>query len=129
MSATGWAWLVLAFPLAGAIVISLGWRAIPGRLAGWIASGMILGSFACAIAATLKMQDVAPGARHASSTLFDYAHSAGLNIGLSVYVDPLSLFMALVVSGVSFLIHVYSVSYMTSDRGFNRFFAYLNFFV
>jgi NADH-quinone oxidoreductase subunit L len=125
MSATAWAWLVLAFPLAGTIVISLGWRAFPGRLAGWIGSGMILGSFACAIAATLKMHDVAPGARHASSTLFDYAHSAGLNIGLSVYVDPLSLFMALVVSGVSFLIHVYSVSYMTSDR----FFSYLNFFV
>ncbi|HEY2600944.1 MAG TPA: NADH-quinone oxidoreductase subunit L [Thermoleophilaceae bacterium] len=129
MSATAWAWLVLAFPLAGTIVISLGWRALPGRLPGWIASGMILGSFACAIAATVKMEDVAPHARHASSTLFDYAHSTGLNIGLSIYVDPLSLFMALVVSGVSFLIHVYSVSYMTSDKGFSRYFAYLNFFV
>jgi NADH-quinone oxidoreductase subunit L len=129
VSATAWAWLVLAFPLAGTIVIALGWRVIPGRLPGWIASGMILGSFVCAIAATLKMQDLAPHARHASSTLFDYANSAGLNIGMSIYVDPLSLFMALVVSGVSFLIHVYSVSYMTSDRGFNRYFAYLNYFV
>jgi NADH-quinone oxidoreductase subunit L len=129
VSATAWAWLVLAFPLAGTLVIGLGWRALPGRVPGWLASSMILGAFACAIAATLKMQDKAPGARHASSTLFDYAHSAGLNIGLSIYVDPLSLFMALVVSGVSFLIHVYSVSYMTSDKGFTRYFAYLNFFV
>src|SRR5438067_12424281 len=128
MSATAWAWLVLAFPLAGTIVIALGWRVIPGRVPGWIASAMILGSFACSIAATLKMQDLAPHARHASSTLFDYAHTAGLNIGMSIYVDPLSLFMALVVSGVSFLIHVYSVSYMTSDRGFNRYFSYLNYF-
>jgi len=129
VSATAWAWLVLAFPLAGTVVIGLGWRVLPGRVPGWLASSMILGAFACAIAATIKMQDRAPGARHASSTLFDYAHSAGLNIGLSIYVDPLSLFMALVVSGVSFLIHVYSVSYMTSDKGFTRYFAYLNFFV
>jgi NADH-quinone oxidoreductase subunit L len=129
VSATAWAWLVLAFPLAGTLVIGLGWRVLPGRVPGWLASSMILGAFACAIAATLKMQDRAPAARHASSTLFDYAHSAGLNIGLSIYVDPLSLFMALVVSGVSFLIHVYSVSYMTSDKGFTRYFAYLNFFV
>jgi NADH-quinone oxidoreductase subunit L len=129
MSATAWAWLVLAFPLAGTIVISLGWRALPGRLPGWIGSAMILGSFVCAILATLKMQDAAPDARHFSSTLFDYAHSAGLNIGMSIYVDPLSLFMALVVSGVSFLIHVYSVSYMASDRGYSRYFAYMNYFV
>ena len=48
---------------------------------------------------------------------------------MNVLVDPLSVFMCLVVSGVSALIHLYSISYMTSDRGFNRFFAYLNFFV
>jgi NADH-quinone oxidoreductase subunit L len=129
VSATAWAWLVLAFPLAGTLVISLGWRVWRARTAGWIASAMILASFGCAIAATIKMQDLSPGARHASSTLFDYAHSVGLNIGMSVFVDPLSLFMALVVSGVSFLIHVYSVSYMASDRGYTRYFAYLNYFV
>jgi NADH-quinone oxidoreductase subunit L len=53
----------------------------------------------------------------------------GVNIDLGILVDPLSVFMALVVSGVSFLIHVYSVAYMTSDRGYARYFAYLNFFV
>jgi NADH-quinone oxidoreductase subunit L len=126
---TAWGWLVLAFPLAGTIVISLGWRVIPGRLPGWIASSMILASFVCSVGAALSLQDRAPEARHASSTLFDYAHSAGINVGMSIYVDPLSVFMALVVSGVSFLIHVYSVSYMTSDRGYNRYFAYLNYFV
>jgi NADH-quinone oxidoreductase subunit L len=129
MTPTAWGWLVLAFPLAGTIVISLGWRVIPGRLPGWIASSMILASFACSVGAALSLQDRAPEARHASSTLFDYAHSAGINVGMSIFVDPLSVFMALVVSGVSFLIHVYSVSYMTSDRGYNRYFAYLNYFV
>ena len=71
----------------------------------------------------------APHLRQASSTLFDYAHSAGINVGFGIFVDPLSVFMALVVSGVSMLIHVYSFSYMSGDRGYTRFFAYLNFFV
>ena len=48
---------------------------------------------------------------------------------MNVLVDPLSVFMCLIVSGVSMLIHLYSISYLTSDRGYARFFAYLNFFV
>ena len=48
---------------------------------------------------------------------------------MAILVDPLAMFMCLVVSGVSFLIHVYSVAYMAGDRGYTRFFAYLNFFV
>ena len=48
---------------------------------------------------------------------------------MAILVDPLSVFMCLVVSGVSFLIHVYSVAYMDGDRGYARYFAYLNFFV
>ncbi len=48
---------------------------------------------------------------------------------MSILVDPLSVFMILVVTGVSTLIHLYSISYMDEDRGFARFFAYLNFFV
>ena len=48
---------------------------------------------------------------------------------LDIFVDPLAVFMCLVVSGVSFLIHVYSVAYMDGDRGYARYFSYLNFFV
>ena len=48
---------------------------------------------------------------------------------MSILVDPLSVFMILVVTGVSTLIHLYSISYMDGDRGFARYFAYLNFFV
>ena len=129
MSATAWGWLVLACPLAGCILISLGWRVLPGRTSGWIGSLAILAAFGCAIGAFAKLMSVAPDARHASSTLFDYAHTSGVNVGLGILVDPLSVFMALVVSGVSFLIHLYSVSYMGSDHGYRRYFAYLNFFV
>src|SRR6202035_1074263 len=60
---------------------------------------------------------------------WSYAISVGVNANLQILVDPLSVFMVLVVSGVSTLIHLYSISYMTSDRGYSRYFAYLNFFV
>src|SRR5204862_5450920 len=57
------------------------------------------------------------------------AQVAGLDGEVLLLVDPLSVFLALVVSGVSTLIHLYSVAYMGGDRGYTRFFAYLNFFV
>ncbi|HYC82580.1 MAG TPA: NADH-quinone oxidoreductase subunit L, partial [Solirubrobacterales bacterium] len=63
------------------------------------------------------------------SSLWDYASAAGLDIKLGIYVDPLSIFMVLVVTGVSTLIHLYSFGYMGSDAGYHRFFSYLNFFV
>src|SRR5919109_5534591 len=58
-----------------------------------------------------------------------YAATADLRVEMAILVDPLSVFMCLVVSGVSFLIHVYSVAYMGGDRGSSRYFAYLNYFV
>ena len=58
-----------------------------------------------------------------------YAATGDFNVDLAILVDPLSVFMCLVVSGVSFLIHLYSVAYMSGDRGYTRYFAYLNFFV
>jgi NADH-quinone oxidoreductase subunit L len=63
------------------------------------------------------------------SSLWDYAVTAGVDARLTILVDPLSVFMILVVSGVSTLIHLYSISYMDGDRGFARYFSYLNFFV
>jgi NADH-quinone oxidoreductase subunit L len=129
LSATAYGWLVLAFPLAGTLIVSLGWRALPGRSAGWIATGMIGLSFLASLGALAQLLGDPADARQHTSSLYDYASAGGLEIPLNVLVDPLSVYMCLVVSGVSALIHLYSISYMTSDRGFNRFFAYLNFFV
>ena len=50
--------------------------------------------------------------RHLRSALWDYANTAGIDVQLDIFVDPLSVFMCLVVTGVSFLIHVYSAAYM-----------------
>ena len=69
------------------------------------------------------------GLRQVVSVAWDYADTGGINAQLAILIDPLSVLMALVVSGVSTLIHLYSVAYMSGDRGYSRFFAYLNFFV
>ncbi|MGB7589013.1 MAG: NADH-quinone oxidoreductase subunit L [Solirubrobacterales bacterium] len=129
MSVTAWAWLILLFPLAGSITIALGYRVLPTRVAGAIGTAAIGLAFACGVAALVKLLGEAPEARHHASALWDYANAAGLDIKLGIYADPLSLFMALVVSGVSTLIHLYSFGYMRSDEGYRRFFSYLNFFV
>ncbi len=129
MSATAWAWLVLLFPLLGSITIGLGYRALPAKVAGIIGTVSIGLAFACGIGALLSLLGEDPEARHHASALWDYASVAGLDIKLGIFVDPLSVFMVLIVSGVSTLIHLYSYGYMQSDEGYHRFFSYLNFFV
>jgi NADH-quinone oxidoreductase subunit L len=129
MTATTAAWLVLLCPLLGTIVIALGFRAWPGRSAGWIGTLAIALSFAFSVVAFVKLLGLTPDHRHLTSTLWDYDVSAGVDAKLQILVDPLSVFMMLVVSGVSALIHLYSVTYMTRDRGFARYFSYLNYFV
>src|SRR5215207_8812578 len=129
MSATSYGWLVLAFPLAGTLFISPAYKKLPGRSAGWIGTAMIGLSFLASIGMLVKILDLPVDHRQVTDSLYDYASAAGLDIQLNVLVDPLSVYMCLIVSGVSMLIHLYSISYMTSDRGFNRFFTYLNFFI
>ena len=129
MTATTFGWLILAFPLAGAIAIGLLWRALPGRLAGWIGTSAIGLSFLASVGALIDLLGHEPDARQLTSSLYDYASAAGLDVDLGILVDPLAVVMCLVVTGVSALIHLYSVAYMSSDRGYNRFFCYLNFFV
>ncbi len=129
MSATSYGWLVLAFPLAGTLIIALGWRVWPGRLPGWIATSAIFLSFLASIGALLDLLDQPEEERQLVDSLWTYASTGDFNVDLAILVDPLSVFMCLVVSGVSFLIHLYSVAYMTGDRGYTRYFSYLNFFV
>ncbi len=129
MSATTYGWLVLAFPLAGCLVCAFGYKKLPGRTAGWIGTVAIGLSFLASIRIVVALLDRTESHRQLTSTLYHYAQGAGLDIKLGILVDPLSIFMCLVITGVSTLIHLYSISYMTSDRGFARYFSYLNFFV
>ena len=122
-------WLIVAFPLAGAVLIGLTFKLLKGRDAGIIGTLAIAGSFICSILATIKLQQLPADHRAVVSSLWDYAVTSGVDAKMSILIDPLSMFMALVVSGVSMLIHLYSIAYLRSDEGYNRFFAYLNFFV
>ncbi|HMU27286.1 MAG TPA: NADH-quinone oxidoreductase subunit L [Solirubrobacterales bacterium] len=128
MTAT-WAWLVLLLPLLGSMTIGLTFRVLPARTAGLIGVTAIVAAFVCGILALIGLQGEPSESRHVASSLWEYASVGGLSIDLGIYVDPLSIFMVLVVTGVSSLIHIYSYSYMKSDQGYHRFFSYLNFFV
>src|SRR5215218_2025639 len=129
VSATTWAWLVLAFPLAGCLVNAFAWRLLRGRAAGWLGTAAIALAFACSIGALVALLGKPSESRELTSSLWTYASAAGLDIKLGLLVDPLSAYMICVVSGVSALIHLYSVAYLASDRGYARYFSYLNFFV
>ena len=82
-----------------------------------------------AVATLLALEGRGEEERQVVSVAWDYAVAGGVDAQLSILIDPLSVLMICVVSGVSMLIHLYSVAYMASDRGYTRFFAYLNFFV
>src|SRR5215216_3736112 len=129
VSATTWAWLVLAFPLAGCLVNAFAWRSLRGRAAGWLGTAAIALAFACSIGALVALLGKPSESRELTSSLWTYASAADLDIKLGLLVDPLSAYMICVVSGVSALIHLYSVAYLASDRGYARYFSYLNFFV
>jgi NADH-quinone oxidoreductase subunit L len=130
MSTTTWAWICLALPLAGTLFNSFFGRALPGeRTAGWVGTAAIWLSFVAACGAFASLMGHNPDDRTLTSTAWDYANSVGVDAKLTILIDPLAIFMMLVVSGISALIHTYSVTYVWKDKGFHRFFVYLNFFV
>jgi len=130
MSATTAAWLALGFPLAGTIINGLLHRSERGaRLAGVVGTAVLAISFAFAVVAFFALQGRDPEERQLVSSLYEYAAVGSIDAKLAILVDPLSVLMLLVVTGVSTLIHLYSTAYMRGDRGYARFFAYLNFFV
>ncbi|MGH2906116.1 MAG: NADH-quinone oxidoreductase subunit L [Solirubrobacterales bacterium] len=121
-------WILLLTPLAGALIIGLGYRKLSENAAGWIGTAAIFLAFGAAIACLVQLLGMDPESRHLLGG-FKYAQAFGVDFRFDIYVDPLSTMMALVVTGVSALIHLYSVAYMKSDQGYRRFFSYLNFFV
>ncbi len=123
------AWLVLLAPLVGALTIAFLYRQLSGRAAGVLATSVLGTSFALSVATLFALQDRPEESRQVRAILWDYASTAGLDIKLGLLVDPLSVVMMLVVTGVSALIHLYATAYMVSDKGYNRFFSYLNLFV
>ena len=122
-------WLILLFPLGGTVLIAFTSQILPSKVHGVIGTLAIALAFVCAVGALFQLQDLGEEERQVTSVAWDYANTVGVDAQLSILLDPLAIFMALVVTGISTLIHLYSVAYMRSDRGYTRFFAYLNFFV
>jgi NADH-quinone oxidoreductase subunit L len=129
MSPTAAGWIVLALPLFGALALGLGFRLWRGPVAGVIGTATIGGSFLFSVLALIGLQGKDEHHRQIASSLWDYAKVGGVDVRMEILVDPLSVTMLLVVTGVSTLIHLYSMAYMRGDEGYSRFFAYLNFFV
>jgi NADH-quinone oxidoreductase subunit L len=122
-------WIALLLPLAGALISGLGFRVWRGKSAGIVASFFLFAAFASAVVAAIALKGLGAEEQQFTSVAWDYADTLGVDAELSLLIDPLALYMTLVVTGVSALIHLYSVAYMQSDEGYTRFFAYLNFFV
>jgi len=123
------AWLTLLFPLAGCIVNALGYRVLRGKLPGYVGTGVLFASFVSAVLMLFALQDLGEEERHVRAVAWDYMSTVGFDGELALLIDPLSTFMTVTITGVSALIHLYSVAYMGGDRGYARFFSYLNFFV
>ena len=119
-------WLVPCFPLAGFLILGLLNRSLPKSIAGIIGSGSVLASFIVAIMIFIEKKG-SPSPTIVS--LFDWISVGSFTAKMSFLVDPLSCLFMLVITGVGFLIHVYSMGYMDDDDGYRRFFAYLNLFV
>lgn len=122
-------WLIPLFPLAGFLINGLGRRFIHKTLSGIISSLMVLASFvvSCIIFSDVRTAGFTPQTIH----LFDFISAGTLQIPFNFYIDQLTSVFLLIITGVGFLIHVYSTAYMHSEtnEGFARYFAYLNLFV
>ncbi|MBN8689453.1 MAG: NADH-quinone oxidoreductase subunit L [Armatimonadetes bacterium] len=130
-------WWVLGLPLLGfliqcffgkAVIDSMG-VAKGKRVMGAIAVAAIGGAFAIGLMITQAMVAAPEGTRNSVKTLFSWIHTFGINIPFEFRIDPLSMTMVLVITGIGSLIHLYATGYMSEEKDYPRFFAYLNLFV
>ncbi|MEI7596795.1 MAG: NADH-quinone oxidoreductase subunit L [Bacteroidota bacterium] len=118
--------LILLFPFVGFLVSGLSWNQLPKKLIGTIASLCILIPFVFSVILTFN---IAQTKEAISLKLFEWVATTDFNVSFGLVVDQLTSIMLLVITGIGFLIHIYSIGYMSEDNGFSRFFAYLNLFV
>jgi NADH-quinone oxidoreductase subunit L len=123
------AWICLALPLAAALAITLLGQRLTRRGAGYMATASVLGSFVAALLSLIFLWAESPDERSHPSTIWNWLTAGDLHFGLRILVDPLSVFMMLVVAGVGFLIVAYSIGYMDGDDEERRYFAYMALFV
>lgn len=119
-------WLIPVLPLAGFIINGLFRKTLSEKLIGFIGSIVILAAFGLSVAAFLQVKSTG---HPINVTLYDWIGVQYFKIPFAFLVDQLSSLMLLIITGIGFLIHLYSIGYMHGDDGFGKFFAYLNLFV
>ena len=122
-------WLIPLFPLIGFLINGLLGKRLSKNVVGTIGSLAVGLSFLLSVGIFLEFLQLPHGSRVVEKTVFTWISSGSFQAQAAFLIDPLSLVMLLVVSGVSTLIHIYSVGYMHDDPGFYRYFSYLNLFV
>ena len=126
---TSLVWLIPGFPLIGFTFLLIFGRRLGEPRAGWLATATVSGSFLSALAVFFGLATKPPEERVYEITLFEWIPSGELSVGMGFLADPLSIAMALFVTGVGALIHMYAIGYMHGDPKFSKFFLYLNLFV
>jgi NADH-quinone oxidoreductase subunit L len=122
-------YLIPAFPLLGFAVLVLFGKKLGDPKAGWVGFTAVLLAFISTLVTWLGLLTHDGRVRTWDKNAFTWIHIGSLNVHVSFLVDPLSMVMALFVTGVSTLIHMYSVAYMKGDKRYHQFFVYLNLFV
>jgi NADH-quinone oxidoreductase subunit L len=120
----GPALLVPLLPLLGFIILTFFGKQLKS-VGPWIASIMVLGSFVLSVYIFSSLGNTSK----LDYDLFTWLRWGDISLNFGFLIDPLSLIMLLVVTGIGFLIHLYSIGYMHHDEGFVRFFSYLNLFI
>lgn len=122
-------YLVPLFPLLGFLVNGIGRKFLTKSLIGIIGSGVILASFAVSVGIFFQVKQ--DGFQPVIVNLYDFIRVSAFNIPFAFQVDQLSTLFLLIITGVGFLIHVYSTAYMHEEelQHYGRYFSYLNLFV
>lgn len=127
---TQYIYLTVLLPLIGFAINGLfGPKIKSEKIIGFIGSGVIGLSFLIVVISFFETLSLPEENRQQIVNLFTWMNTGLLNVSFAYQVDQLSLVMSLIVTGVGFLIHVYSIGYMHGDKGFWRFFAYMNLFI
>ena len=121
--------LVPLLPLAGFVILLLSGRKLGNPRAGWLATLMVATSFVVTVVVFIGLFRLPANGRSYTQTWFTWISAGHLHVNMGLLVDPLSMTMAAFVTGVSALIHLYSIGYMEHDEDFPKFFLYLNLFV
>jgi len=120
-------WIVPALPLAGAAINLFAGKRL-GRWAGVLASGLMVVAFALGLGILADLLELPGEERLVVRHLWDWISVGSFRVAADLRVDPLSVTMMLVVTGVGAVIHVYAIGYMDGDPRYGRFFSYMNLF-